>query len=113
MGIGVSIFLLASGAILSFGVEEQPSGVNLDTIGIILMLIGGLGLLLSLLLFDDWRPWGRDRVAYDDRRVYDTDRVTYERALPEEVVESEPLPRRPVGTEPLVRRRVTSFRVYR
>lgn len=109
MGIGVSIFLLASGAILSFGVEEQPSGVNLDTIGLILMLIGGLGLLLSLLLFEDWRPWGRERV-YDDDVAYR--RAGWAGTNPEEVVDSEPLPRRRSVEAPAVRRRVTtrSFR---
>ena len=73
MGIGVSIFLLAAGAILSFAVEtDAAEGVDLDTVGIILMLIGGLGLLFSLLVFNDWAPW-RDRRQYVGRRDYADD----------------------------------------
>ena len=48
MGIGVSVFLLAVGAILAFAVNATVPNANLDTIGIILMLAGGLGLLVSL-----------------------------------------------------------------
>jgi hypothetical protein len=51
MGIGVSIFLMAVGAVLAFAVETTTSGVDLDTIGIILMVIGAIGLLFSLLVF--------------------------------------------------------------
>lgn len=109
MGIGVSIFLLATGAVLSWGVESDPNQVNLDNIGLILMLVGGLGLLMSLLLLDDWAPWSRRR---RDTAVND-ERITYERVLPEEVVLSEPLPRQRVAEEPLVRRRVTNQRTYR
>src|SRR5688572_18163307 len=106
MGIGVSIFLLATGAVLSWGVESDPNQVNLDNIGLILMLVGGLGLLLSILLLDDWMPWSRSR--------RDDEEVAYQRVLPEEVVLSEPLPRRTVvREEPVVRRRVTSSRTYR
>ncbi|MEX0874040.1 MAG: DUF6458 family protein [Actinomycetota bacterium] len=48
MGIGVSVFLIAVGAILSFAVNASAPGANLDVIGIILMISGGLGLLVSL-----------------------------------------------------------------
>jgi hypothetical protein len=58
MGIGVSLFLLAAGAILAFAVNATTEGVNLDTIGIILMVVGGLGLLLFLTV---WGSWGADR----------------------------------------------------
>ena len=49
MGIGVSIFLVALGAILTFAVEATVSGIDLDTIGIILMVVGGIGLLFTLM----------------------------------------------------------------
>lgn len=49
MGIGVSIFLVALGAILTFAVEASVSGIELGTIGIILMVVGGIGLLFSLM----------------------------------------------------------------
>jgi hypothetical protein len=48
VGIGVSVFLIAVGAILSFAVNASAPGANLDVIGIILMISGGLGLLVSL-----------------------------------------------------------------
>src|SRR5207249_4243639 len=48
VGIGVSVFLLAVGAILAFAVHTTGAGANLSTIGIILMVAGGFGLLLAL-----------------------------------------------------------------
>ena len=75
MGIGVSIFLLAVGAILTFGlnVDTDDSGVlNIDTIGIILMVIGAFGILLSMLFWSSWGgPGGRreERIVERDREV--------------------------------------------
>ena len=66
MGIGVSIFLLAVGAILTFAVDAEVSGVDLSMVGMILMAAGGIGLLLTLLV---WGP--RDRAARE--RVIETD----------------------------------------
>jgi len=60
MGIGTSILLIAVGAILKFAVTDSISGVELATIGLILMLVGILGLLISLFL---WGPFARDRGA--------------------------------------------------
>ena len=68
MGIGVSIFLLAVGAILAFAVEITTEGINLDTVGVILMILGVVGLPASLILWDDWTPRRRTE-AYDDDRV--------------------------------------------
>lgn len=48
MGIGTSIFLIAVGAILKFAVTAKVSGIKLETVGLILMVVGVLGLLLSL-----------------------------------------------------------------
>ena len=56
MATGVSLFFLAVGAILTFAVETSVSGVDLDTIGVILMVIGLLGMLFSLVLWDSWNP---------------------------------------------------------
>lgn len=50
MGIGASIFLVAIGAILTFALETEVSGIDLDTVGIILMVVGIIGLLLTMLL---------------------------------------------------------------
>ncbi len=74
MGIGVSIFLIAVGAILAFAVEVSTSGIELDTIGVILMIVGGIGLLASLLFWSSFSPYGRrdvggDRVVVRDREI--------------------------------------------
>jgi hypothetical protein len=51
MGIGVGIFLIAVGAILDFAVKVSTRGFNVNTIGLILMIVGALGIALELLLF--------------------------------------------------------------
>ncbi|HWG94637.1 MAG TPA: DUF6458 family protein [Mycobacteriales bacterium] len=51
MGIGVSVFLLALGAILTFAVQAEVSGISIDVVGIILMVAGAIGLLLTMLVF--------------------------------------------------------------
>lgn len=71
MGIGASIFLIALGAILTFATNVTVSGLDLDIVGIILMIVGVLGLLMFLLV---WGPRSR-RVGTTDgiveeRRVY-------------------------------------------
>jgi hypothetical protein len=48
MGIGVGVFLIAAGAILAFGVNAVVPHANLQVIGIILMVVGALGLIVSL-----------------------------------------------------------------
>ena len=48
MGIGTSIFLIALGAILRWGVADAIEGINLAVIGLILMVVGVIGLLVSL-----------------------------------------------------------------
>lgn len=64
MGIGVSVFLIAAGAILAFAVEQTSSnGVNLETVGVILMIVGAIGLVSSLILFG---PRTRRTVIEDD-----------------------------------------------
>lgn len=67
MGIGVSIILLAIGAILAFATNVSVNGVDLDAIGIILMIAGGVGLLITLILLGT-RDRGGDEVV--ERRVY-------------------------------------------
>lgn len=66
MGIGVSIFLLAVGAILAFAIEVEAEGINLNTIGVILMIVGGLGLLASALFMSSWTGRREERVVRDD-----------------------------------------------
>ncbi len=58
MSIGVSIFLIAAGAILRYAVTAEVSGVELQTVGLILMIVGIIGLVISLaviFLRDDTR----------------------------------------------------------
>jgi hypothetical protein len=70
MGIGVSIFLLAIGAILAFAVDVTTEGVNLDTVGVILMIVGGIGLLFSLLFWSSFSPYRREeRVVTREREL--------------------------------------------
>ena len=56
MGIPVSLILIAAGAILTWGVTDEPSGLNLDAIGVILMVVGIVGFVLTLMLWRSW--WG-------------------------------------------------------
>jgi Domain of unknown function (DUF6458) len=58
VGIGVSVFLLAVGAIMTFALDVTVTGVDLDTVGIILMIAGALGLLISLLFWSSVAPFG-------------------------------------------------------
>ncbi len=74
MGIGVSIFLIALGAILAFAVEVTFSGLDLQTVGVILMIVGAIGLVASLLFWSSFSPYGRrgvggDRVVVRDREI--------------------------------------------
>lgn len=71
MATGISLFFLAVGAILTFAVETNVSGVDLDTIGVILMVIGLLGMLFALVLWDTWSPRGyrNDEVVVGQRDV--------------------------------------------
>ena len=48
MGIGTSLLLFAVGAILKYAVTADVSGINLDTVGVILMIVGAIGFVLSL-----------------------------------------------------------------
>jgi hypothetical protein len=80
MSIGVSIFLLVVGAILTFAVEVSASGFNINTVGIILMLAGALGLLLSLLFWSSVSPWSRRRTVARGDTMIEERRI--ERDLP-------------------------------
>lgn len=72
MGIGVSIFLIAIGAVLAFAVHTYVSGVDLATIGWIVMGVGVLGLLLDMVLFmPRRRRYASESVVYDDPDVVD------------------------------------------
>ena len=66
MGLGVGIFLTALGAILAFAVSASPSGVDINTVGWILMIVGIAGIVLSLIFWSSWAGPG----YFSRRRTY-------------------------------------------
>jgi hypothetical protein len=70
MGIGTSLFLIAIGAILKFAVDASISGIEIATIGVILMVVGVVGLLISLFLLASARRAPGERTVVRDRDVY-------------------------------------------
>ncbi len=70
MGIGVSLLLIAIGAILTWAVTATASGVDLDTVGVILMVVGAAGGLISLVFWSSWGGFGgRETVIRERDRV--------------------------------------------
>ena len=69
MPLGTSIFLIAVGAILRWAVTASTSGINLQTVGLILIIVGIIGLVLSIFYMLAWSP--RRRVA--NERVVERD----------------------------------------
>jgi hypothetical protein len=81
MGVSVSILLIAAGAILTWGVTAEAEGLDLNAIGVILLIVGLLGLVISLLFWQSWggfhrrtayvegAPAGRPRTAWPRRRT--------------------------------------------
>lgn len=54
MGIGIGLLLAAAGAILAFAVNKQVSGVNVHAVGWILLIIGIVGVALSMIFWSSW-----------------------------------------------------------
>ena len=77
MGIGTSLFLLALGAILKFAVDVDTEGIDLEAVGVILMIVGAIGALLSMMFWSSWGGFGgrRDTVVRDREVVRDRDVV--------------------------------------
>ena len=67
MGIGTSIFLIAVGAILYFAVEADISGLDISTVGLILMICGVIGLIISLFFLSSYRRSPAERTVVRDR----------------------------------------------
>ena len=70
MALGTALFLIAVGAILRFAITASAHGVNIQTIGVILMIVGGVGLVISLFWMSVWA---------DRRRRADTTAAPYAR----------------------------------
>ena len=68
MGIGVGIFLIVVGAILTFAVDATVAGLDLDVVGWILMLAGAAGLVL---FFYFWNRHRGSRAVTTESRTYD------------------------------------------
>jgi hypothetical protein len=70
MGLGVGIFLIAVGAILTFAINADTNGaVDIDTVGWILMGVGLVSVLLSMVFWSSWAGpgyWSRRRTTYVD-----------------------------------------------
>ena len=61
MGLGVSLFLIAAGAILVWGVNATVAGLDVNAIGVILMVVGIIGLILSMIFWSSWGGFAGDR----------------------------------------------------
>jgi hypothetical protein len=69
VGIGVSIFLIALGAILAFAVSAEVQGLDVQTVGWILLAVGVVGLVLSMIFWSSWGGpgyWGRRRTYVEE-----------------------------------------------
>lgn len=73
MGIGVSLILVAVGAVLTWAVTAEASGIDLNTVGVILMVVGIVGGLISLAFWSSWGGFGgysrRETVVRDRDRI--------------------------------------------
>jgi hypothetical protein len=67
MGIGISIFLIAVGAVLAFAVSAEANGIDIQTVGWIVLAVGVMGLVLSLIF---WSSWGGPGYFASRRRTY-------------------------------------------
>ena len=96
MGIPVSLILIAVGAILVWGVSAHANGINVDAVGVILMIVGLIGFLLSLV----W--WDRFGLGYWRRGAYDAPAGGYRRGYParRRTVVEEDAPAAPVDAPP-------------
>jgi hypothetical protein len=69
MGLGVSLILIAAGAIMAWAVNVSTSGFNIHTVGYILLAVGIIGGLLSMIFWSSWAGPGyftRSRRTYVD-----------------------------------------------
>ena len=101
MTLGVSLLLVAVGAILVWGVTGEAQGIDVDAVGVILMVVGVLGFVLSLVFWDTWGrgPIGRRRVTYVEGDA-PVRRTTVEAPARRRVVEEEVEEIPPSGGQP-------------
>jgi hypothetical protein len=58
MGTAVSLLMIAAGAIMAWAVSTTASGFSIHTVGIILMVVGAVGLVLSIVFWSSWGGFG-------------------------------------------------------
>jgi hypothetical protein len=73
VGVGVSLLLIAAGAVLAWAVNVTSSGFNVNTVGYILLVVGIIGLLLSLVFWSSWAGPGYFTRGGPRRRVIEED----------------------------------------
>jgi hypothetical protein len=104
MGLGTSIFLIAVGAILKYAVTAQNENVDINAVGVILMVVGIIGACLSLLFWSSWGGLG----TYGRRRT-----TVYEEPPVEAVVPQQPVAYDQPGVQENGRRRVVREEIRR
>ena len=67
MGISVSLVLIAIGAILTWAVDVAVSGINVNAVGVILLVVGFIGFVISLIF---WGSWGGFHRTVVEKRDY-------------------------------------------
>ncbi len=77
MGMSLSIFLIAVGAILAWAVNAEVSGIDVQAAGIILVVVGVIGFIASLVFWSSWGGFGnRDAAAGgQNTTIVERDRV--------------------------------------
>ncbi len=75
MGISLSIFLVAAGAILTWAVSADVSGVDINAVGVILMVVGIVGLVVSMIFWSSWGGFGARDAGGQNTTVIERDRV--------------------------------------
>lgn len=75
MGITASLLLTAAGAVLTWGVNASVSGLNIDTIGVILMVVGIIGFVVSLFFWSSWGGFGTAGPGPDTTVIRERDTI--------------------------------------
>ena len=69
MGISVSLLLAAAGAILIWAVDATVSGLNIHTIGVILLIVAVIGFITSVFFWSSWGGFGGRETSVVHERV--------------------------------------------
>jgi hypothetical protein len=76
VGISLSIFLIAIGAILAWAVDAEVSGIDIQVAGIILVVVGIIGFIASLVFWSSWGGFGgRDAAGGQNTTIVERDRA--------------------------------------